>query len=133
MSNKLNRRRFIRSIAVTGAVAGAAGGAYGVWNARGIRVYADAVKSAFRDLDGSVNDEATKLREIARYATMAPNSHNTQPWMIRIENLSLTFSPDLTRRCSVVDPDDHDLHVSLGCAAENALTRQKPTDMKPRS
>jgi hypothetical protein len=29
--------------------------------------------------------------------------------------------PDLTRRCPAVDPDDHHLLVSLGCAAENLV------------
>jgi hypothetical protein len=29
--------------------------------------------------------------------------------------------PDLSRRCPAVDPDDHHLFVSLGCAAENLI------------
>lgn len=29
--------------------------------------------------------------------------------------------PDLSRRCPAVDPDDHHLYGSLGCAAENLL------------
>jgi hypothetical protein len=29
--------------------------------------------------------------------------------------------PDLSRRCPAVDPDDHHLYVSLGCAAENLI------------
>jgi len=29
--------------------------------------------------------------------------------------------PDFTRRCPIVDPDDHHLYVSLGCAAENMV------------
>ncbi len=29
--------------------------------------------------------------------------------------------PDLARRCPTVDPDDHHLFVSLGCAAENLI------------
>ena len=29
--------------------------------------------------------------------------------------------PDLSRRCPAVDPDDHHLYASLGCAAENLL------------
>lgn len=29
------------------------------------------------------------------------------------------IAPDLSRRCPAVDPDDHHLFVSLGCAAEN--------------
>jgi hypothetical protein len=29
--------------------------------------------------------------------------------------------PDFQRRCPVVDPDDHHLFVSLGCATENLI------------
>lgn len=35
--------------------------------------------------------------------------------------MSLLIVPDLTRRCPAVDPDDHHLFVSLGCAAENVV------------
>ncbi len=31
----------------------------------------------------------------------------------------MSIEPDLSRRCPAVDPDDHHLFVSLGCAAEN--------------
>jgi hypothetical protein len=34
---------------------------------------------------------------------------------------AFSILPDLTRRCPVVDPDDHRLFVSLGCAAENLV------------
>jgi hypothetical protein len=33
----------------------------------------------------------------------------------------VSIEPDLTRRCPVVDPDNHHLFVSLGCAAENLV------------
>ncbi len=33
----------------------------------------------------------------------------------------ITIEPDLSRRCPVVDPDDHHLFVSLGCATENLV------------
>lgn len=56
-----------------------------------------------------------------RYATLAANGHNTQPWRFRISPGSLRVLPDFTRRTPVVDPDDHHLYVSLGCAVENLL------------
>ncbi len=59
--------------------------------------------------------------ELVRYATLAANSHNTQPWHFKIGNKKITISPDFTRRCSAVDPDDHHLYASLGCAAENVV------------
>jgi hypothetical protein len=58
-------------------------------------------------------------RELVRYATLAPSSHNTQCWTFVPGAGVITIKPDLTRRCPVVDPDDHHLYISLGCAAEN--------------
>lgn len=64
--------------------------------------------------------EALSL-ELVRYATLAPSSHNTQCWKFALEGSSVTILPDLSRRCPAVDPDDHHLFVSLGCAAENLI------------
>ena len=56
-----------------------------------------------------------------RYATLAPSSYNTQCWRFRVEDASISILPDVSRRCPAVDPDDHHLFVSLGCAAENLM------------
>jgi nitroreductase len=60
-------------------------------------------------------------RELVRYATLAANSHNTQPWRFRIGQDQISILPDFSRRCPAVDPDDHHLFASLGCAAENLV------------
>jgi nitroreductase len=61
------------------------------------------------------------LAECARYATLAANGHNTQPWRFSLSDRAATILPDPTRRTQVVDPDDHHLWASLGCASENFL------------
>jgi hypothetical protein len=58
-------------------------------------------------------------RELVRFATLAANSHNTQPWTFTANAGRIIIAPDFARRCPAVDPDDHHLFVSLGCAAEN--------------
>jgi hypothetical protein len=60
-------------------------------------------------------------RELVRCATLAPSSHNTQCWKFAIEDKAITILPDLSRRCPAVDPDDHHVFVTLGCAAENLV------------
>jgi hypothetical protein len=65
-----------------------------------------------------------------RYATLAANSHNTQPWRFTIEDHRISIAPDLARRCPVVDPDDHHLFASLGCAAENLVHAAAATGLK---
>jgi hypothetical protein len=56
-----------------------------------------------------------------RFATLAPSGHNTQPWRFASHETGASIQPDFSRRTSIVDPDDHHLFVSLGCAAENFL------------
>ncbi len=62
-----------------------------------------------------------ELRDFVRLATLAANSHNTQPWKFQITDDTVDILPDFTRRTPEVDPDDHHLYVSLGCATENLL------------
>lgn len=59
------------------------------------------------------------LQAVVRYATLAANGHNTQPWTFHLETQAIEIRPDVRRRTPVVDPDDHHLYVSLGCAAAN--------------
>jgi len=59
------------------------------------------------------------VHELIRFATLAPNGHNTQPWRFAAKPGEIVIHPDFSRRTPVVDPDDHHVFVSLGCAAEN--------------
>jgi hypothetical protein len=52
-------------------------------------------------------------------AVKAPSGHNTQPWLFKIYESSLEIRPNMTKSLSVVDPDNRELFISLGCAAEN--------------
>ena len=63
--------------------------------------------------------EHAATRDLLRYATLAPNGHNAQPWLFRVREKQIEVLPDFARRTPVVDPDDHHLFISLGCAAEN--------------
>ncbi|NKE45885.1 Tat pathway signal protein [Roseomonas frigidaquae] len=58
---------------------------------------------------------------LVHYAAMAANSHNTQPWRFAIAADEVAIRPDLARRTPAVDPDDHHLHASLGCALETLV------------
>ncbi|MET0219772.1 MAG: Tat pathway signal protein, partial [Tardiphaga sp.] len=59
------------------------------------------------------------VADVIRLATLAANSHNTQPWLFRIGSDAIEILSDFARRTPVVDPEDHHLFVSLGCAATN--------------
>lgn len=59
-------------------------------------------------------------RALVRIATLAANSHNTQPWRFHIAGPGLILAQvDPGRRLLAADPDDHHLWASLGCAIEN--------------
>src|SRR6202790_5108389 len=85
-------------------------------NADSLTRYERAVQSIWAPL----RVEPSKL-ELVRFATLAANSHNTQPWKFSIKDSSISIAPDYARRCPIVDPDDHHLFVSLGCATENLI------------
>ncbi|MFT4148650.1 MAG: nitroreductase family protein [Paracoccaceae bacterium] len=100
--------------------------------ASGLVLLAGAGALGWRAATGSAADydaQAMRLRaplpphpeiaDLIRYATLAANGHNTQPWRFRAEGGAIEILPDLARATPVVDPDDHHLFVSLGCAVEN--------------
>jgi hypothetical protein len=66
-------------------------------------------------------DAPRPLLEMIRLATLAANSHNSQPWKFTIQENRIEIFPDSARRLPVVDPDDRELWISLGCALENLL------------
>ena len=87
-----------------------------------------AVASSIRQLSPAVGIDGQALgqqlgpdlvSELVKSATLAPSSHNTQCCKFAQEGQGITGLPDLSRRLPAVDPDDHHVFVSLGCAVEN--------------
>ncbi|MCD8072358.1 MAG: hypothetical protein LUE10_04145 [Alistipes sp.] len=56
---------------------------------------------------------------IVQQAVKAPSGHNTQPWLFKITDSGIDIFPDFDRSLPVVDPDNRELFISLGCALEN--------------
>lgn len=81
--------------------------------------YQQAVTSVWRHPSATTDTHAELLRILVHYATLAPSSHNTQCWRFAADDHRVRIEPDFGRRCPAVDPDDHHLLVSLGCAVEN--------------
>jgi nitroreductase len=122
----VNRRTFVLGGGVL-ALAGA-GAAYAGFRDMG----------SMEDYNASVGEKRSALkslpeaRDLIRFATLAANSHNTQPWRFKVTSRSIDILPDLARRLAAVDPDNHHLFASLGCAAEN-LTIAAGANGKPGS
>jgi len=114
----LSRRQFSQllpgTLVATGSLAGCT-------SRDGEAAYQSAVQETWR-LAPLHRDQGKALgTELVRYATLAPSSHNTQCWKFALTKEAITILPDFSRRCPAVDPDDHHLYVSLGCAAENLI------------
>lgn len=62
---------------------------------------------------------ADTLTPLIQAAVMAPSSHNTQPWLFRLDGPAIELLADRTRALPVNDPDDRELTVSCGCALFN--------------
>ena len=106
-----------RQILVAGGVAGLAG-----LGAAAVVVHRTAAMEAYSASVAAMRAELAAqpdVVEFIRFASLAPSGHNAQPWRYRVAAGRIDILPDLARRTPVVDPDDHHLFVSLGCAAEN--------------
>lgn len=75
---------------------------------------------------------SSSYRDLIRLATLAPSGHNTQPWFFTQGDRCIYLHPDHSRRLPVVDPDDHALWISLGCALENLAIATRCAGFSPR-
>lgn len=58
----------------------------------------------------------TEIYEIIRLASLAPSSHNTQPWKVKIlDNSRIEIRIDTARILKVVDYNLREVYLSLGC------------------
>lgn len=94
----------------------------GVIAAAGLGAYAATRGPSYEAASAAVWAERSgqgELDYLVHHATLAANSHNTQPWLFSGDHDQVTIRPDPARATPVVDPDNHHLYASLGCAAEN--------------
>lgn len=126
-SKRMSRRNFLKVAGLVGATA--VGGhlvdTYAPW-----LNYKNEVGHAWRTYD-SDSTLSTQKMEMVRYATLAANGHNTQPWKFSIKEDSIEIHPDFSRELSVVDPQHRELWISLGCALENLLVSARAAGYAP--
>jgi len=65
-------------------------------------------------------NDKDKIYQVLYYASLAPSSHNSQPWRAEAygEDSILVFA-DTTRKLEVVDPSSRELYISIGAFIEN--------------
>ncbi len=107
----MTRRDFVKGAAGVTAVAAVAGvGGVIVW---------DRTTQPEDPVD--VWNATVGTDRILLAATMAPSSHNTQPWRFRVGSQQIEIIADTDRTMGKADPRLRELHLSLGCALENAV------------
>ena len=117
--HKLSRRQLLGTVAATGVTVALGG--------EGLSTYPpwldyDAQTRRVWDTPFQKGTTGTaRMRELIRYATLAPSGHNTQPWKFAIFGDIIRIFPDYTRRLPTVDPQNRELWISLGCALENLI------------
>lgn len=94
------------------------------------------------NFEENLNDKSDVYR-ILYYASLAGNSHNTQPWKVKvIDDYTMEVYADTLRHLKVVDPTRRGLFISLGAFIENikiaagsfgysadiVIKAEKPTD-----
>ena len=74
------------------------------------------VKEAEFPHHGTVEE---KLKFILNYAILAPSSHNTQPWLFKIDSEEIYLYADRNRGLSITDTEGRELVISCGTALFN--------------
>jgi len=59
---------------------------------------------------------AERARLLLGHAVLAPSSHNSQPWLFRVDADAIEVIADRRRALPVVDPEDRELTISCGAA-----------------
>jgi hypothetical protein len=76
--------------------------------------------------------DSTFFKELVEFGIKAPSGHNSQPWHFTLAQHQIQIHPDMSRSLPVVDADDHELYISLGCAVENICIAARHFEMSPK-
>jgi hypothetical protein len=79
----------------------------------------ESMEIAMNDTNPNAAALQASIQALIQAATLAPSSHNTQPWLFRLEGPMVELLADRTRALPVNDPHDRELTLSCGCALYN--------------
>jgi hypothetical protein len=78
-------------------------------------------RSAYEPWCSWREDASRPASSIIHSAILAANAHDTQPWKFRADSQRIDVYADTERHLGAMDPFRREMHLSLGCALENAL------------
>lgn len=95
---------------------------------------ASTVGQKLRDQIGAVAIEkladGEKTNLLASYGTLAPSTHNTQPWLVEAGVSELKIYIDKSRAVPAADPTLRDMYISLGALIKNVELAAKEFGVK---
>jgi hypothetical protein len=113
----LDRREFL-----TGAAGVAVLGAPAVRAASGDPdLQVPSLRAAYEPWRSWRADGTQSPMTIVHAAILAANAHDTQPWRFQIGSDRIDVYVDADRHLGAMDPFRREMHLSLGCALENAV------------
>ncbi len=60
-----------------------------------------------------------RIKFLLQYGVLAPSTHNSQPWLLKVGTDSCRIYYDKTKEVKEADPLGRDLFISFGCFIEN--------------
>jgi hypothetical protein len=67
------------------------------------------------------------LLPLVAAATLAPNPHNSQPWLFRVSSGRIDLFADASRNIGAIDPFKREKYIGLGAALENLVVAAEVT------
>jgi nitroreductase len=67
------------------------------------------------------------LLPLVAAATLAPNPHNSQPWLFRVSSGRIDLFADASRNIGAIDPFKREKYIGLGAALENLVVAAETT------
>lgn len=114
----MHRRMFIMKLAGRAATLCSLQMVYGCRNVVRNNAGYDVVKESTEKACGI----PPEISNILYFASLAPSSHNTQPWRVRIvSDQKLIVGIDMQRRLQQVDPAGREMIISIGAFIENLV------------
>jgi nitroreductase len=112
----VKRRSFLQGAGVVTVVI--VGG--GVWRAYDQGVFSVGEGPAYEPWKNWRNTDDGPLT-LVQAAILAASPHNTQPWLFKVANSSITLHIDTQRNVGALDPYLREEHIGIGCALENLV------------
>ena len=111
----MNRRKFMIATSGTLGAFAITSNSNQLWAGNNFKIPAFHPESNFNKLD------ETHLK-ILHYASLAPSSHNVQPWTVKVEDYNTwIIGIDSSRCLPAVDPTRREMYLSLGTFLENMI------------